>query len=348
MRIGLTYNLRKASPSSPTASALPEDYYVEFDDETTVTAIANALRRKGGHEVTLIEADDAAFTKLKEAKLDAVFNIAEGEGGDCREACIPAMLERLQIPYTGSGPLTLAITLNKAMTNDVLRLHGIDTPRYQIFYAASDKVSPQLDFPLMVKPLHEGSSKGIRNKSLVRNSKDLARQVSWVIENYRQPAIVEEFISGREFTIALLGNSPPKVLPIVEVDFDQLPKGASRIYSYEAKWIWDTPEKPIEMFICPARLDSDLQTRIMDTAQSVFNVLDCRDICRIDGRLDSQGRLHILDVNPLPGMIPDPLAHSCLPEAAMAAGYTYDELVNTILYHALKRYGSPHLLQKTS
>ena len=324
------------------------DYYAEFDDETTVTAIADALRKKGGHEVVLIEADDTALANLKESKLDAVFNIAEGEGGDCREAFIPAMLERLKIPYTGSGPLTLAIALNKAMTNDVLRLHGIDTPHYQIFYSANDKVSPQLDFPLMVKPLHEGSSKGIRDKSLVRNSKDLSQQISWVIENYHQPTIVEEYISGREFTIALLGNNPPKVLPIVEIDFEQLPEGASRIYSYEAKWIWDTPEKPIEMFICPARLEPDIQAHIENTARSVFNVLGCRDICRMDGRLDDQRHLHILDVNPLPGMIPDPLAHSCLPEAAMTAGYSYDELINTILYHALKRYGLPHLLQKTS
>ena len=324
------------------------DYYAEFDDETTVTAIADALRKKGGHEVVLIEADDTALANLKESKLDAVFNIAEGEGGDCREAFIPATLERLKIPYTGSGPLTLAIALNKAMTNDVLRLHGIDTPHYQIFYSANDKVSPQLDFPLMVKPLHEGSSKGIRDKSLVRNSKDLSQQISWVIENYHQPTIVEEYISGREFTIALLGNNPPKVLPIVEIDFEQLPEGASRIYSYEAKWIWDTPEKPIEMFICPARLEPDIQAHIENTARSVFNVLGCRDICRMDGRLDDQRHLHILDVNPLPGMIPDPLAHSCLPEAAMTAGYSYDELINTILYHALKRYGLPHLLQKTS
>ncbi len=348
MRIGLTYNLRKTSRSSPPASELPEDYYAEFDDETTVTAIADALRKKGGHEVVLIEADDTALARLKESKVDAVFNIAEGEGGDCREAFIPAILERLKIPYTGSGPLTLAIALNKAMTNDVLRLHGLDTPGYQICYSSDDKMSTHLDFPLMVKPLHEGSSKGIRDKSLVRNTKDLSRQISWVIGNYHQPAIVEEYISGREFTISLLGNNPPKVLPIVEIDFEQLPEGASKIYSYEAKWIWDTPEKPIEMFICPARLEPDLQTHIENTARSVFNVLGCRDICRMDGRLDDQGHLHIVDVNPLPGMIPDPLAHSCLPEAAMTAGYSYDELINTILYHALKRYGLPHLLQKTS
>jgi D-alanine-D-alanine ligase len=348
LRIGLTYNLRKASASPPLTPELPEDYYIEFDDETTVTAIADALRKKGGHEVIPIEADDMVFTRLKESKLDAVFNIAEGEGNDCREAHVPAMLERLGIPYTGSGPLTLAIALNKATTNDVLRFYGIDTPCYQIFHSADDKMLPHLDFPLIVKPLHEGSSKGIRDKSLVRSSEDLIRQVSWVIEKYRQPAIVEEFINGREFTIALLGNNPPMVLPIVEVDFEQLPEGASRIYSYEAKWIWDTPEKPIRMFACPAHLESDIQTCISNTARSVFNALGCRDICRIDGRLDNRGQLHVLDVNPLPGMIPDPLAHSCLPEAAMTAGYAYDELINAILYHALKRYDLPHLLQRRS
>jgi D-alanine-D-alanine ligase len=342
LRIGLTYNLRR----EPAASGLPEDHYIEFDEKTTVTAVADALKREG-HEVIAIEDDENIRHNLQSTQLEMVFNIAEGEGNGSREARIPAMLESLRIPYTGSGPLALSVALDKAMTNDLLNLHGVNTPLHQVFYSSQDWLSPEMTFPLMVKPLHEGSSKGIKDYSLVHNHEELARQVSWVIARYRQPAIVEEYIGGREFTIALLGNNPPNVLPIVEIDFGKLPATANKIYSYEAKWVWDTPENPIEMFVCPARIGRDLCNRLSETAREVFNVLGCRDICRIDIRLDGQGRLQVLDVNPLPGLIPDPSAHSCLPEAARAAGYTYEALINAILRYALERYGLGQVLQST-
>jgi len=338
LKVGLTYNLKK----TPKNNEL-NDNYIEFDDEDTINAIKNALI-KNGHEVIPIEADNNIFKKIKDTSPDIVFNIAEGIKGESRESHVPALLELLEIPYTGSGPLTLAIALNKAITNDILKYHNINTPRYQIFKKHNEKLSHLLTFPLIVKPIQEGSSKGIKNESLVKNEKDLMFQIKRVIDFYNQFAIVEEYIDGKEFTVSILGNDPPIILPLVEIDFNQLPVSANKIYSYEAKWIWDTPEKPIEMFKCPAELDMHTQKNISNIALKVFNILGCKDICRIDGRLNKKGQFYVLDVNPLPGFIPDPKAHSCFPESAIAANYTYDELINTILFCAIKRYKLEHLL----
>jgi D-alanine-D-alanine ligase len=334
LRVGLTYNLKRKVEDD----GLPEDFYAEFDDESTVNAIASALR-KGGCRVIKIEADEDAYAKLRRYRPDIVFNIAEGLRGESRESHIPAMLEMLGIPYTGSNPATLAICLDKAMTHKVLSAYGIPSPKFQVFKRPGEELSGELSFPLVVKPLLEGSSKGIRSSSLVKDEESLRRQVSWVIKTYRQPAIVEEFMPGREFTVGLIGNEEPVVLPIVEICLEKLPSGASPIYSYEAKWVWDTPENPLEIFECPAKVADDLKREIEEIAIKTFKVLNCRDLCRIDMRLDSEGVPRVLEVNPLPGLIPDPKAHSCLPEAARAAGFTYDELICTILWQALKRYG---------
>ncbi|MEM2320581.1 MAG: ATP-grasp domain-containing protein [Candidatus Bathyarchaeia archaeon] len=343
LRVGLTYNLRRRVESD----SLPEDFYVEFDDEDTVNAISSALRR-GGCKVIRIEADENAYTRLRRSRPDIVFNIAEGLRGESRESHIPAMLEMLGIPYTGSGPSTLAMCLDKALTHKVLSAYGVPSPKFQVFKRAEEKLSNELDFPLVVKPLLEGSSKGIRSNSLVKDEESLRRQVSWIIKTYHQPAIVEEFMPGREFTVGLIGNENPVVLPIVEICLDRLPGGASPIYSYEAKWIWDTPENTLEIFRCPAPIPKQLEEEIKEIAIKTFDVLGCRDLCRIDMRLDGEGAPRVLEVNPLPGLIPDPNAHSCLPEAARAAGFTYDELICTILWQALKRYGLHHLFKGES
>lgn len=339
LRVGLTYNLRRE-----VTPGLPEDFYVEFDEETTVSAIAEALE-KGGCSVTRIEADEEAYVKLKTLKLDIVFNIAEGLRGESRESHIPAILEMLNIPYTGSGPLTLAIALNKALTNQILKANGVPSTNFQIFKRVDDKLRKSLRFPLIVKPLAEGSSKGIRNDSLVRDETSLRRKISWLIETYKQPALVEEFLPGREFTVGLIGNKKPIVLPIVEILVNKLPNEANPIYSYEAKWVWDTPSKPLDIFQCPANIPKELEEEIKRAAVKTFKVLNCRDLCRIDMRLDENGIPHVLEVNPLPGLIPDPRAHSCLPEAAGVAGFTYDQLICTILWQALKRYNMQHLFK---
>jgi len=344
LKVGLTYNLKKPVDSS---TGQPEDFYIEFDDEETVDAIAEALR-KGGCTVTKIEANEEAYSELLDLKPDIVFNIAEGLRGESRESQIPAVLEMLGIPYTGSGPLTLAIALDKALTHQVLSVNGVPSPNFQVFSTPNQKRQRKLEFPLIVKPLAEGSSKGIRSSSLVKDEPSLIEQLSWVINTYKQPAIVEEFLPGREFTVGLIGNEDPVVLPIVEILLSKLPNGASPIYSYEAKWIWDVPEKPLDIFCCPADVSAKLEKEIRKTAIRTFKVLNCRDLCRMDMRLDKAGKPRILEVNPLPGLIPDPDAHSCLPEAAGAAGFTYEQLICTVLWQALKRYNRHYLFKNRS
>jgi len=344
LRVGLTYNLKRQVSAN---ERLPEDFFIEFDDEPTVDAMASALS-KGGCEVTKIEANEKAYGKLRNLKAHIVFNIAEGLRGESRESHIPAMLEMLGIPYTGSGPLTLAIALDKALTHQYLSMNGVGSPDFQVFKTPSEMLAKRLKFPLVVKPLAEGSSKGVRGSSFVRDEPSLRKQISWVIETYGQPAIVEQFLPGREFTVGLIGNADARVLPIVEILLDKLPSGASPIYSYEAKWIWDVPEKPLDIFRCPADIPQKLETEIRHVATKTFQALNCRDLCRIDMRLDSEGKPRVLEVNPLPGLIPNPDAHSCLPEAASTAGFTYDELICTVLWQALKRYGMQHLFKNPS
>jgi len=341
LRVGLTYNLR----GEPSASGgLPEDFYVEFDEEETVEAIANALEG-AGCEVIRIEADEGAYGELVRSRPDIVFNIAEGLRGESRESHIPAMLEMLGIPYTGSGPLTLAISLNKALTHRVLSASGIPSPSFQVFEGAEDEIDDGLGFPLVVKPLSEGSSKGIRNDSLAMDEPSLRRQVSRILEVYKQPAIAEEFLPGREFTVGLIGNEEPTVLPIVEILLDKLPAGANPLYSYEAKWVWDVPGNPVDIFRCPPHISREVEDEVRRIAIGAFKVLGCKDLCRVDIRMDGAGVPRVMEVNPLPGLIPNPDAHSCLPKAARAAGLTYDQLICTILWQALKRYGLQHLFK---
>jgi D-alanine-D-alanine ligase len=338
LKVGLTYNLKRQARAE---DGVPADFYAEFDEEETIDAIANALT-KGGCTVTKIEADEKAYGLLRRLNPHIVFNVAEGLRGESRESHMPTILEMLGIPYTGSGPLTLAIALNKGVTHRLLNAIGVPCPAFQVFPKADVKIDPHLKYPFVVKPLTEGSSKGVRNNSLVNDEQSLRRQVAWVIKTYKQAAIVEEFLPGREFTVSLLGNDEPTALPIVEIVFDQLPIGSNPLYSYEAKWVWDVPEKPVDMFRCPAAIPKTLEKELKHVAVAAFKALNCRDVCRIDIRLDEKNNPRILDVNPLPGLIPNPDAHSCLPEAARAAGYTYNQLICTILGQALKRHKLQH------
>jgi len=197
-----------------------------------------------------------------------------------------------------------------------------------------------LPLPMMVKPLHEGSSKGIFDSSLARDRKELAAAVEKVLFEYRQPALVEEFLPGREFTVGILGNPPDlNVLPAVEIRFDSLPTGVNHIYSYEAKWIWDTIDNPLEIYECPARLEPSLRDEIASICSKAYRILRCRDWSRIDVRLDAAGRPHIIEVNPLPGILPNPKDNSCLPKAARAAGISYNALIQSALGYAAVRHG---------
>lgn len=312
--------------------------YAEWDTADTINAIRTALEEK--HEVLMIEANRDAYRKLLENTPDFAFNVSEGLFGVSREAQIPAMLEMLRIPYLGSDPLTLATCLDKGRTKEVLTYHKIPTAHFSVVRSMDEFEDIRVKFPSIVKPLHEGSSKGIYDASVVRNPSDLKREVSLVLETYGQPALVEEFLPGREFTVAIMGNGKEaRCLPIVEINYSALPPGANPIYSFEAKWVWDTTEKPLDIFSCPANLGGDLRISIEETALRTYRILNCRDWTRIDMRLDGSGVPNIIEVNPLPGILPRPEDNSCFPKAARAAGMSYNELILSVLDIALTRTG---------
>lgn len=331
LRIGYTYNVaREAKPGEP------KDLYAEFDSLETINAIAKALGSRGD-KVFPIEADENAYEKLKKFKPDIVFNVAEGLRGESRESHIPAMLEMLGIPYTGSGPLTLAITLDKARTKEILAYNGIPTPEFKIYKKPPSK-SGGFPLPAIIKPIAEGSSKGITEDSVVFTEKEFVQRVKQRLETYKQPVIAEKFLEGREFTVAILGNEEPRVLPIIEVLFDDLPPESHHIDSYEAKWIWDDPAKPLDCIRCPAELDKKLEEKIKKVAVDAYNALDCLDWSRLDIRLDGSAP-NVLEINALPGMIANPAANSRFPAAARAAGLTYEETLLAVLDCALERAG---------
>lgn len=332
MHVGFCFNRKREADES-----VAPDFYAECDDEETIEAVRSALARR--HRVSPVEADEDAFEKLRRLRPDIVFNMAEGLYGESREAQIPAMLEMLRIPYTGSDPLALSLCLDKAAAKEALFYHRIPSAPFRTVRDLKN-LPPFPPLPLIVKPLSEGSSKGVTNAALVKTRKQLREQIEFVLVHYRQPALVEKFLPGREFTVALLGNGGEvSVLPIVEIRFQELPANINPIYSFEAKWIWDTVEKPLEIFACPARISAALRRKIERVCRAAFLALRVRDWCRIDVRLDEEGDPHILELNPLPGILPDPAANSCFPKAARTAGLSYDNLINRVLDIACLRVG---------
>jgi len=333
-------------PASSRAEASQNDRFAEWDGPETIDAVAAALGALG--RVIRLEADDDFPAKLRAARPDIVFNIAEGLTGVNREAHVPAICEFFGIPYSGSDPFTLSLCLDKAKTKETLVFHGVPTAPFAVARTTNDLRAigrgetrlpvPSARTPLFIKPIHEGSSKGITERNYVTTAKALLETGEMLLETYAQPLLAETFLPGAEFTCGVLGNGPDAiVLPIVAINFGSLPAEAVPIYGFEAKWIWDRPENPLDIFECPARVPEALRARIEDVVLRAYRVLGCRDWSRVDVRLDAAGIPNLVEVNPLPGILPDPADNSCLPKAARAAGLSYDELIQSCIVHAAAR-----------
>lgn len=334
VKVALVYNL--IHPEQ--LNGLPIDILAEYDSEETIAGLQAALE-SAGHTVILLESDETIASQLKAAAPDIVFNIAEGRHGESRESYIPVVCEMLRLPYTGSGPLTLALCLNKARAKEILLHYGIPTPRFQVMEHPDAPLDPELRFPLIAKLLEEGSSIGLSENSVVDDETALRRQVAYLIDTYHEPALVEEFIEGREFTIGILGNRPPHPLPITEVVFSQ-PRGIvlfepdpAVIARFPELWGGFTLKIPHQS-ICPANVTPELQAAIEQTALRAYQALGCRDWCRMEMRLDAAGALYVLELNPIAGID----ASYWFARSAEVAGETYQEFVNEILNHALARY----------
>lgn len=335
MTIAFLYNIRHQYPNPNDPRTHLE---TDNDDPETIKAmIANF--EKCGYTVIPIEADLDVYHKLEKnkKKIDLAFNYSVGIDKLRRELQVPLLLEILKIPYTGQTPFVQSLAYNKAKIKDILMAHNIPTLPYQLFKSGEEKLLPNLSFPLIVKPNGEGSSAGITNKSVVKDLLSLKRQIKNLMEIFKQPVLVEPFLTGREFSVPLIGN-PPLILPIIESDHSVLPKNYQPLDSLEVKWYFeDQSKKPY--FHCPAKIEKKLEEKIINIVTGAFQYLGFRDLCRIDIRCDKSDQPYFLDINHPPGLIPPEVSQtSYFPLSARAAGIDYPKLIKTIIETALNRY----------
>jgi len=319
---------------------VPFDVDSEFDSQKTIDTIAESLRRHG-HIVHLVEATADLPQWFLTHRVDLAFNIAEGTHGANRESQVPAILESLRVPFTGSSSVTLAIALDKAKTKQILSSEGIPTPRWQLFPTPTTALNPTLEFPLIVKPNREGSGKGISRQSVVGDEAALRQQVTRVYERYRQEVLVEEFISGKELTVGILGQEP---LPILEIDFTPCQSSGEFFYTWRMKEFQGDAARGLNpMLCCPARLPPETTARVHDVALRAHRALGCLDLSRTDIRLRDDGTPFVLEINPLPGLSP---CDSNFPIMTAAAGLTHPSLIQRIVELAMVRYGCHQAVTK--
>jgi D-alanine-D-alanine ligase len=360
MRIAVIANLKK---NAPTWDGMPEDQWDDLDSETTINSIVAALQ-SGGHEATFFEGSILPpfnlVENLEKYRPDMCFNICEGHFGDSRESQIPAVLEMLRLPYTGSRVLTLSLALDKPMTKRILYYHGLPTPEFQTFERADEPIDEdlldeagELRYPVFLKPSREGTSVGVTPESIVHTVEQLRTQLDKQLRRYNQTILCERYVAGREVTVGVVGNFGPRAarrlneraldeplpstlfcLPPLEVDLGAYDASESGIYTNRIKVeLADT-----FYYFCPAPLEQEIIHKLNLLAVGVFRVISCKDVARIDFRLDkdNDNKPYILEVNPLPGLTP---GYSDLCLEANAAGWSYERLINTIVDLAAVRQG---------
>ncbi len=346
-KVALLANLKK---NAPKFEGMAQDQWDDLDSEKTINALVEAIRA-GGHSCEFLEGNISLFETLPRYKPDICFNICEGHFGDARESHIPSMLEMMRVPYTGSKVLTLALALDKPMTKRVIAFHDLPTPEFQTFERIDEVLSPDMIFPLFVKPSREGTGMGVSRNSIVHDENELRDQISVIIEKYKQPALVERYIEGREVTVGFVGNLVGPVaqrlpddenerriiaglhfLPPMEVDLSPF-TDTDVVYSNRLKI--DLADEL--NYMCPAPISEELKTDLNWYAAAVFRVIGALDVSRVDFRLDMHNNYkpYILEINPLPGL--SPVISDLVIEAA-GEGIGHTELVNMILDTALKRY----------
>jgi D-alanine-D-alanine ligase len=328
MRIGLAYDLKSAVPLD---EAGPEDALEEYDSKETVEAIAAAITA-AGHSVAMLGGGGEFLDNIRREPVDIVFNIAEGRGNSrSRESQVPAVLEMLGIPYTGSDSHCLTVCLDKSLAKKLVATEGVATPQWRLIndeQELSQMAWGQFPFPAIVKPAYEGSSKGIRLSSVVDNVGSLLAEVSRLSGTYRQPVMVEEFITGDEVTVGIIGNAPPRLVGIMRI----VPRKREGhfVYSLEVKRDYLN----LVDYECPPKLADEIKERIALASLKVFKVLGCRDFARLDFRISPDGVPYFLEINPLPGLG----SYSDLVIMALKLGWTHQGLIQAVLEAALKRY----------
>lgn len=349
MRVAVLANLIK---NAPTWEGMNSDQWDDLDSEKTVNALVTAVESRG-HEVAFIEGNLTLLETLPKFQPDICFNICEGHFGDSREAQVPAILEMLRIPYTGSRLLTLALALDKPMTKRVLSYHNLPTPPFQVFERVNEELDPDMKFPLFLKPSREGTGMGVTADSVVESEEQFRSQLRRLFDRYDQPVLAERFIDGREVTLGVVGNltSPvawrmpdnddsPRIsrglhfFPALEVDMSKYPAEEKGVYTNRLK----TELAHDFHYMCPAPLPASLLDDLQWYTAATFRVTGCLDVARVDFRLDASdnNKPYILEINPLPGLSP---GYSDLCIEAEAEGWSHADLVNRILDEAIERHG---------
>ncbi len=331
----------------PKPEGVPPDAFADFDHIETINSIRAALETDG-HQSCFIQADADLPYALRDEKPDICFNIAEGLGGDAREAQIPALLELLQIPYTGSRVLTNGISLDKTLTKRIWRDRRLPVAPFQEFNMGDEPLRPDLEFPLFVKPAREGTGMGVDMNAIVHNERELRERVGYIINTYQQPALVETFLPGREFTVGILGRADAKLysrhpewyekdgfhrFPILELDMTR--SVTPMVYSQAAK-SKDVGEEGAPGYVCPAMLEIELEKKLKHLALRAHFLLNALDVSRTDIRLDKDGNPRMMEINTLPGLTPN---YSDLCLQCKAEGIRYEDLILEILYLGASRWG---------
>jgi D-alanine-D-alanine ligase len=343
-RVAVLANIKERGKSLP--ADVPPDTGADFDYIETIDQIRAAIETDG-HQTIFIQADRDLPAALKEAHPDICFNIAEGLGGDAREAQVPALLEMLRIPYSGSRVLTNAIALDKTLTKRIWRDRNLPVAPFQEFTFGDEPLRPEMRFPLFVKPAREGTGMGVDEKAIVNTEAELRERADYVIRLYHQPALVEAFLPGREFTVGIMGRFDTILysrhpewyekdgflrLPILELDSSR--SITPGIYGLEAK-AQSVGSEGAPGYLCPAPLDPELTKKLHRLAWRAHVVLGALDISRTDIRLDADGQPRLLEINPLPGLTP---GYSDLCIQCAAQGILYDDLILEILYLGASRW----------
>lgn len=344
-KIAVLANIKDENQPKP--EGVPHDAFSDYDHIETIDHIRAALETDG-HATLFIEANRDLPFALRDAQPDICFNIAEGLGGDAREAQVPALLEMLGIPYTGSRVLTNGISLDKTLTKRIWRDRRLPVAPFQEFASGDEPLRAELEFPLFVKPAREGTGMGVDMKAIVKNEKELRERVEYIINAYQQPALVETFLPGREFTVGIIGRAEAKRysrhpewyekdgfhrFPVLELD-------SSRSVT---PWVYSNEAKSKEVgadgspgYFCPADIEPELDKKLKHLALRAHQLLNALDVSRTDIRLDKAGTPRLIEINTLPGLTPD---YSDLCLQAKAEGIKYEDLVLDILYLGASRWG---------
>jgi D-alanine-D-alanine ligase len=344
-RVAVLANIKEHD--KPLPPDVPSDAGADYDYIETIDHIRAAIETDG-HQTVFIPADSNLPWALREARPDICFNIAEGLGGECREAQVPALLEMFKIPYTGSRVLANAISLDKNLTKRLWRDRNLPVAPFQEFSCSNEPLRPELRFPLFVKPSREGTGMGVDTKAIVNNEAELRERVEYVIHTYQQPALVENFLPGREFTVGVLGRHDTLLysrypewydkdgfhrFPVLELDSSR--SVTPGVYGIEAK-AHSVGSDGAPGYLCPAPVEPELAKKLQHLAYRAHVILGALDVSRTDIRLDAEGQPRLIEINTLPGLTPN---YSDLCLQAASEGIRYEDLILEILYLGASRWG---------